>query len=82
MEHQPNPALSLLPMLLLTIPLAILVYNLAKEKGKNVPLWTILTCIPVVNLFTTWYIVGTPSKKLEDKMDRILEALNNKESQV
>lgn len=78
MEYQTNPILSLLPLVLLTVPLAILVYHLAKEKGKNVPLWTVLACIPLVNIFILWYIIGTPSKKLEEKMDRILEALNNK----
>ncbi len=81
MEYQPNPALSLLPLLLISIPVAIMAYVLAKEKGKNVPLWTVLSCIPLVNIFTLWYLVGTPSKKIEEKLDKILEILRNKENQ-
>ena len=50
------------------------------EKGKNVILWTVLACIPVVNFVILWYIVGTPSKIMEDKMDKILDALNKSDS--
>ena len=51
-----------------------------QEKGKNVVLWTILACIPIVNFIILWYIVGTPNKRLEDKLDKILEYLDKSES--
>jgi hypothetical protein len=31
-----------LPLILLTIPLIFICHQLAKEKGKNVSLWTVL----------------------------------------
>lgn len=77
---QPNPLLSFLPFVILMIPLIFIIRKLAMEKGMNVILWTILACIPIVNFVILWYIVGTPSKRLEDKIDKILESLNKSES--
>jgi len=77
---QPNPLMSFLPLLILMIPLIFIIRKLAMEKGKNVILWTVLACIPVVNFVILWYIVGTPSKIMEDKMDKILDALNKSDS--
>jgi preprotein translocase subunit YajC len=81
MDYQPNPLISLLPLLLILVPMPFLAYALSKEKGKNIPMWTVLSCIPIVNIFILWYLIGTPNKKLEEKMDRILEALKNRENE-
>ncbi len=72
--NQPNPIVSLIPLVLLTIPMIFVVNKLSKEKGKNVVLLTVLSCIPLVN------IIGTPNKRLDDKMNIILEALEKIES--
>jgi hypothetical protein len=53
---QPNPLMSFLPLLILMIPLIFIIRKLAMEKGKNVILWTVLACIPVVNFVILWYI--------------------------
>jgi hypothetical protein len=74
--NQPNPILSLLPLIIIMIPMIFVIRKLAKEKGKDVILWTVLACIPIVNFIVLPYIVGTPSKILEDKMDIIIETLN------
>ncbi len=78
--NQPNPLVSLLPLVLIMVPLIFVIRKLAKEKGKDVILWTVLACIPFVNFIILWYIVGTPNKRLEDKMDKILESLNKPDS--
>ena len=77
--NQPNPILSLLPLIIIMIPMIFVIRKLAKEKGKDVILWTVLACIPIVNFIVLPYIVGTPSKILEDKMDIIIETLNRLE---
>ncbi len=77
---QPNPMISFLPLVIIMVPLIFVVRKLAIEKGKNVVLWTILACIPIVNFIILWYIVGTPNKRLEDKLDKILEYLDKSES--
>jgi len=61
MIQQPSPIVSLLPMIVIMIPMAFIINKLAKEKGKNAVLWTVLACIPIVNIFILPYIVGTPS---------------------
>jgi hypothetical protein len=73
---QPNPLTSLLPMLILMIPMIFIIRGLAKAKGKDLTLWTVLACIPIVNFIVLPYIVGVPSKIHEDKMDKIMEELN------
>ena len=78
--NQPNPIVAFIPLVLFTVPLIFVVRKLAIEKGKDVILWTVLACIPIVNIFITWYIVGAPSKIIEDKLDKILEQLNKPES--
>lgn len=78
--NQPNPLLSFLPLVLIMVPLIFVIRKLAIEKGKDAVLWTILACIPFVNFIILWYIVGTPNKRLEDKIDKILESLNETNS--
>jgi len=53
--------------------------NLAKEKGNNITLWTILGLVPAVNFYSLLYLLGAPSKVLEEKMDRILNLLQNQQ---
>lgn len=73
--NQPNPIVSLIPLLIIMIPMVFVVNRLAKEKGLNIALWTVLACIPLINFIILPYVIGTPSKTLEDKMDKLLEAL-------
>lgn len=78
--NQPNLSLSFLPLLIIMIPLIFVIRKLAIEKGKDAVLWTVLACIPFVNFIILWYIVGTTNKRLEDKLDKILESLNESNS--
>ncbi len=68
-----------LPLALISILLMFVCRSLAKEKGKNITLWTILGLIPAVNLYSLVYLLGAPSKVLEGKMDRILNLLQNQQ---
>ena len=78
--NQSNPVLSFLPLIIIMVPLIFVIRRLAIEKDKDAILWTILACIAFVNFFILWYIVGTPNKRLEDKIDKILESLNETNS--
>jgi hypothetical protein len=75
MNSQPNPLLGFVPILLLSIPLAFVLYFLAKRKGQNGPLYFVLGLLPFVNGFATVYIVGAPDLTLHAKMDRLLSHL-------
>ena len=77
LSNEPNHLLSLLPLILITIPIVIIVYILAKQKGLNIALWTILACIPSLNFLVILYMVGTTDKKAEAKMNEILTKLDN-----
>ena len=73
----PNPLLTFLPLLIMTLPLILIIWKLSKEKGLDTVLWTILACIPLINMIIMLYIVGTPSRTIENKLNRILESLEN-----
>jgi len=61
------------------IPVVLICYMLAKEKGKDITLWTVLSLIPVINFFVLLYLVGTPNTALDKKVDRILNLLPKEE---
>lgn len=73
MELQPNPLLGLVPLIIFAIPAAVVANLLAREKGRNVALWTVLGVIPIVGLFSLWYFVGAANLRIERKLDELLK---------
>ncbi|MFC2151692.1 hypothetical protein ACFLSE_04120 [Bacteroidota bacterium] len=80
MMPTPNyPMASFLPLFLFAIPTIIFSFILAKEKGKNILLWTLLAFIPVFNFLFLLYLVGATNKILEEKVDSLIKILNEKD---
>jgi len=75
------PFISLLPLILASIPIVIVCHRLAKEKGKDLTLWTILGIIPLVNYFAMFYLIGAVNTQLQRKVDRMLSLLEKKNGQ-
>lgn len=69
---QGNPIVTLVMFAIISIPVAITSYKLAKEKGRNVTLWTVLGCIPFINFLCISYFIGAANLKLEAKIDELL----------
>jgi hypothetical protein len=61
-----------LPIIIISIPIMFICRSIAKEKGKDVTLWTILGLIPVINIYSLLYLFGASSTILEGKIDKIL----------
>ena len=68
-----DPLISFLPLIIMTLPMGVIAHLLAKEKGRNVTLWTILGIIPMINIFTIWFFIGAANLKMERKLDELLE---------
>ena len=68
-----DPLISFLPLIIMTLPMGVIAHLLAKEKGRNVTLWTILGIIPMINLFAIWFFIGAANLKMERKLDELLE---------
>ena len=64
--------ISLLPLLLMSVIFGVVAHMLAKDKGRNVGLWTILGVVPIVNIFCMWFFVGAANLRLEGKIDQLL----------
>jgi O-antigen/teichoic acid export membrane protein len=81
MQNEPSVLISLLPLILMSLLIAVGSYFLAKEKGRNALKWTILGAIPLVNFVCIWFFVGATNLRLERKLDQILAELKNRPSQ-
>ncbi len=68
--------LRLIVLLLVMCVPAGLAYFLAKDKGRNVGLWTILGFIPFLNLIFLLYFISATNLRLEGKLDRIISKLD------
>ena len=73
--HQQEPLAGLIIPFIVLLIFGIVAHMLAKEKGRNVMLWTILGFIPVVNIFCMWFFVGAANLRLEKKIDQLLESV-------
>lgn len=73
MNGAPSFLIQLIPLLLFSMTLGITAYFLAKEKGRNVALWTVLGSIPLVNFFCISFFIGAANLRLERKIDQLLQ---------
>lgn len=69
-----NPVYGLIFFFVMMILLAVIAHVLAKQKGRNVVLWTILGLIPGINMICMYYFIGATNLKLEQKIDKLLKA--------
>lgn len=65
----------ILVLLLMFVP-AGLSYFLAKHKGRNVGLWTVLGLIPFLNLAFLLYFILATNLRQEAKLDRTISNLD------
>ena len=71
---QPDPLASLILPLMISIMYGFIIHYLAKEKGRNVVLWTVLGFIPIVNMFLMPFFIGAANLRLEGKVDQLLSS--------
>ncbi len=75
-ESTANPIMSLLPYLLISVIFGVVAHFLAKDKGRNIVMWTVLGALPFVNIFCFWYFVGASNLRTEKKIDELISMLN------
>jgi hypothetical protein len=71
MNDSNSMLMSLLPFLILSIPLAVCAYKLAPRLGKNSFLWAILSLIPLFNFFFLYYMGYCFAVRVLDRLDAI-----------
>jgi O-antigen/teichoic acid export membrane protein len=75
-NSSPNLFISFLPLILMSLSIAVAAYLLAKEKGRKVWKWTILGAIPFVNFACLWFFIGAANLKFERKIDDLIARLD------
>ena len=60
-----NPQLivQIAPLALITVVFGTTAYLLAKQKGRNVAVWTILGCLPIINVLAMTYFIGATKRE-------------------
>ena len=74
--YQADPLASLILPIIVAFIYGFIIHFLAKEKGRNVTLWTILGFIPVVNFFLLPFFIGAANLRLEAKIDQLISQSN------
>jgi hypothetical protein len=67
---QPGFFIQILPLLLVSVIFALITYFLAKKKGRNLAVWTIVGAIPFVNTYAVVALICLPTLRLERKVDQ------------
>jgi len=75
-NYPPSLLLSLLPLLLMSAFMGVTAFLLARDKGRNVVLWTVLGIIPFVNFLCITYFIGAANLRAERKLDELLARLD------
>ena len=75
MQQQPDLLIQFVPLLVISLLMAPVAYKLAKDKERNVLLWTVLAATPIVNFFCIWYFIGASNLRLERKLDELTKRL-------
>lgn len=75
MQQAVGAPVNLIVLLVLIVPIPALIANLlAREKGRNVVLWTIFGCVPAVNIWCLIFFVGAANLRLENRVDQLLRS--------
>lgn len=72
MESPVDFIVQLIPLLVTSLALGVVAYKLAVEKGRNVPLWTVLGFLPLINFPAMAYFIGAANLHTERKLDELL----------
>ena len=72
MENTSPQLASLILPLIFYLTTGLVAYMLAKEKGRNVALWTMLGLIPACNIILIFYFAGATNLRVEKKIDKLL----------
>ncbi|WP_198972833.1 hypothetical protein [Xylophilus sp. ASV27] len=70
--YQASLLASLLPLLLTSAVMGVTAFLLARDKGRNVTLWTVLGLIPFVNFLCFSFFIGAANLRAERKLDELL----------
>ena len=70
--------ISYIPLIIISLVIGVTSSMLAREKGRNVALWTVVGLIPFVNIPAFWFFVGAANLRTEHKLDQLLQILQNK----
>ena len=79
MEPTRDPGfLAFLPLIIMSLGIAVASHLLARDKGRNVTLWTILGLIPLLNFAFIWFFIGASNLRVERKLDELLSRVQSR----
>ncbi len=73
---------SILPIIILWIPIFIANIILAIHKGRSIVKYALLSFIPIGGFVATIYLMSKLDKSIEDKIDFIVEFIKSKDNSI
>lgn len=78
MHAEPGLIPSLMPIVFLFIPLAVIAFKIAKRRGRNGWLWALIALIPYFNLLFLLYLASLPETSLVERIEAIEARLDRR----
>jgi hypothetical protein len=75
-EPAARALIQMVPLLIFSFIGGFVALALARDKGRNILLWTVLGFIPFVNMFCIPFFIGAANLRLEKKVDEMLKILS------
>ena len=76
MPEDPGIVQSLMPIIILFIPLAVIAYKMARRRGRNGWGWALIALLPYFNLIFLLYLASQPEESLLERMATLEERLD------
>ena len=71
MHAEPGLIPSLMPVIFLFIPLAVVAYYMAKRRGRNGWLWALIALVPYFNLLCLLYLASLPEASVLERIETL-----------
>ena len=76
MHAEPGLIPSLMPVIFLFIPLAVVAFYMAKRRGRNGWLWALIALIPYFNFLCLLYLASLPEASVLERIETLERRLS------
>ena len=71
MHTEPGLVPSLMPVIFLFIPLAVVAFYMAKRRGRSGWLWALIALVPYFNLLCLLYLASLPETSVVERIEAL-----------
>lgn len=76
MSQTMSPIVSLVPLITMLLPFFVLNFIVAKRKGENPVVMSLISFVPVLDMIISFYLISITDKAVYDKIDELMSKLD------